>query len=47
LFGFEQRTAANLCQRWTFTGFLVLADPSKKARRYRLGDEFEAYFLEL
>ena len=41
LFDFQQRAAAALCQRWTSEGFLVIADPSKKARRYRLNDEFE------
>jgi len=41
LFGFQQRPAAALCQRWVADGFLVVADPSKKARRYRLNDELE------
>lgn len=41
LFGFQPRAAARLCQRWTSDGFLVIADPSKKARRYRLADEYE------
>jgi Fic family protein len=41
LFGFQQRPAAALCQRWVAEGFLVIADPSKKARRYRLNDELE------
>ena len=41
LFGFQQRPAAALCQRWVAEGFLVIADPSKKARRYRLSDELE------
>ena len=41
LFGFQQRTAAALCQRWVASGFLVIADASKKARRYRLADEYE------
>jgi Fic family protein len=41
LFGFQQRPAAALCQRWVAEGFLVVADPSKKARRYRLNDELE------
>jgi predicted HTH transcriptional regulator len=41
LFGFQQRPAAALCQRWVTEGFLVVADPSKKARRYRLKDELE------
>jgi DNA-binding transcriptional regulator PaaX len=41
LFGFQQRPAAALCQRWVGEGFLVVADSSKKARRYRLKDELE------
>jgi predicted HTH transcriptional regulator len=41
LFGFRQRPAAALCQRWVADGFLVVADPSKKARRYRLNDKLE------
>jgi Fic family protein len=40
-FGFQQRPAAALCQRWVAEGFLVIADPSKKARRYRLNDKLE------
>jgi hypothetical protein len=41
LFGFQQRPAAALCQRWVAERFLVVADSSKKARRYRLKDELE------
>ncbi len=41
LLGFQQRPAAALCRRWVAEGFLVVADPSKKARRYRLNEEFE------
>jgi Fic family protein len=46
LFGFQQRTAAALCQRWVAAGFLVVTDASKKARRYRLTDELEAKIAE-
>jgi Fic family protein len=42
LFGFQQRAAAALCQRWVLAGFLVIADSSKRARKYRLNDEVEA-----
>jgi Fic family protein len=42
LFGFRQRAAAALCQRWVAAGFLVVADASNKARRYRVADEYEA-----
>jgi hypothetical protein len=45
LFGFRQRSAAALCQRWVLAGFLVVADPSKRARKYRLNDEVEAILL--
>ena len=41
LFHFQPRSAAALCQRWAEAGFLVIADPSKKARRYRLADPYE------
>jgi Fic family protein len=41
LLGFQQRPAAALCQRWVAEGFLVIADPSKKARRYRLNNGLE------
>ena len=41
LFGFQQRPAAALCQRWVAEGFLAVVNPSKKARRYRLNDEIE------
>ncbi len=36
------RAAADLCARWVAAGFLVIADPSKKARRYQLADRYEA-----
>jgi Fic family protein len=42
LFGFQQRTAAALCQQWVATGFLVVSSPSKKARRYCLTDDLES-----
>jgi Fic family protein len=41
LFGFQQRTAGALCQRWVAESFLVVANSSKKARRYRLTEELE------
>ncbi len=44
LFGFQPRTAAALCQRWAGEGFLVVANASKKTRRYRLADTYEAWF---
>jgi Fic family protein len=40
LFHFAPRTAAALCQRWIANGFLTLANPSKKARSYRLHSHY-------
>jgi Fic family protein len=45
LFHFQARTATALCQRWVAAGFLVITDASKKARRYRISDEYEGMFL--
>jgi hypothetical protein len=42
LFGYQSRTAALLCQRWVESGFLEIADPARKSRRYRLASEYEA-----
>lgn len=44
LFSFAPRTARLLLQKWTGQGFLVMADPSKKARKYKLAPEFEKLF---
>ncbi len=44
LFSFAPRTARLLLQKWTRQGFLAIADPSKKARKYRLAPEFEKLF---
>jgi Fic family protein len=41
LFGVKQRAASALCQRWAEEGFLVVANASNKARRYRLADALE------
>ncbi len=46
LFNFQPRTATALCQRWVAEGFLVVTDASKKARRYRISDEYETLFLD-
>jgi Fic family protein len=40
LFSVAQRTARNLLKGWTELGFLIVADPSKKSRRYGLAPEF-------
>ena len=42
LFGMQQQSAAKLAGRWNSEGFLVVSNPSKKARRYRLNDDLEA-----
>lgn len=44
LFSFAPRTARQLLQKWTRQGFLSIADPSKKARKYKLAPEFEEMF---
>ncbi len=36
LFGFKPRTNTALCANWVRSGFLEIADPSNKARKYRL-----------
>jgi Fic family protein len=41
LFGYSPRTASALCRRWVEKGFLVVANPAKKSRRYRLNDDLE------
>jgi Fic family protein len=40
-FGISARAASALCVKWTEKGFLVIADPSKKARRYRLTPKYD------
>ncbi len=40
-FGMSARPAASLCIKWVEKGFLEVADPSKKARRYRLAAKYE------
>jgi hypothetical protein len=42
LFNIKPRAAAILCQRWTATGFLEVANASNRSRRYRLSPEYEA-----
>jgi Fic family protein len=37
LFGFQPRTASQLCKKWVDEGFLQIVDRSRKARKYRLG----------
>ena len=40
-FGISMWAGSKLCIKWTEKGFLVIADPSKKARRYRLAEKYE------
>ncbi len=40
LFGYKPRTASKLCHDWIAEGFLVVVDPSKKARTYTLAQRF-------
>lgn len=41
LLGIHPRSARGLCQRWAEEGFLIIVDPSKKARKYGLAPEYE------
>jgi Fic family protein len=41
-FSSSPRAAADLCVRWVDDGFLVVANPSKKARSYQLAERYEA-----
>jgi Fic family protein len=43
LFGLRPRSSTSLCQRWARVRFLLIADPAKKSRRYRLADEYEQW----
>lgn len=36
------RAAADLCVRWVEDGFMVVANPSKRARSYQLAERYEA-----
>ena len=36
LFTISQRTARQLLQKWAASGFVVVADPAKKSRKYAL-----------
>lgn len=40
LFGFKPRTSAHLCLSWVKSGFLIIVDPSNKARKYALADKY-------
>jgi len=40
LFGISQRAARNILSAWVGDGFVVVADPAKKSRKYGLAAEF-------
>ncbi len=42
LFGFQPRTARDLCQKWVESGFLFVFDSSKKNRKYVLNPNLKA-----
>lgn len=42
LFGISQRAARNLLTAWVDKGFVVVADPANKTRKYGLSSEFTA-----
>ena len=44
LFGFAPRTARFLLEKWVKSGFMEIADPSKKARKYKLAKQFAEMF---
>lgn len=42
LFNLSPRKAQYLCQQWVKDKFLIMSNPSKKKRLYRLSDDYEA-----
>ena len=42
LFGISQRTTHNLLGAWVDDGFVAVADPAKKPRKYSVGTRFAA-----
>lgn len=42
LFNYKPRTIRALCAKWVESGFLRLAEPSKKARKYELTSQYES-----
>lgn len=43
LLRFKPKTASTLCQKWVASGFLVIENPSNKARSYRLSNKFNIF----
>ena len=46
LFGFKPRTSSALCASWVKDGFLKVADPSNKGRKYKLAKRFSQNLKE-
>ncbi len=44
LFAVSERTARNLLAAWVTNGFLDIADPAKKSRKYRLSENYRDLF---
>jgi Fic family protein len=44
LFSLSQRAARNLLQSWVKRGFVAIVDPSRKARKYGLAEEYRSIF---
>jgi len=42
LLGLGRRAASALCRKWTQSGFLIVSDPARKTRKYRLADPWES-----
>ena len=42
LFGFTPRTASKMCFDWVEGGFLIIVNPSNKARTYKLADRYDS-----
>ena len=45
LFGISQRASRNLLSNWVENGFVVVADPARKTRKYTLSAEFNALLV--
>jgi len=45
-FRINTRMASAACLKWVDTGFLIVADPSKKGRRYQLAPKYESLITE-
>lgn len=43
LFGLAPRSARVLCQKWVQNGFLIVADPAKKSRKYNLSKDLQPF----